>query len=450
MEDQAGQGRRAELGDLQQADYCASDAVALEFTLQIANWHLITDAFGAGACAHARAHLLSLLHELAAARGLVNFNDDWIVAEGNSLDVRLPLAGSRRQGDHLDELPAALCSAAALRPYPYLGHFIHIALSYHPVRARRVASEPGSGAVAFVHDAAAPQICELPTAIQSLPDDPDARRCRADMAEASKLLAMVAADQLELAWQAVCATSDLWEVLYYEALLRVAGQDPGGAAPTDAIEALERLGLVRVLDAHVVAKVLDQLEADPSIFLGVNISARSATLDHWWMEIERRLCARRDLARRLVIEITETAEISPSHATAFADHMRRLGCRIALDDFGVGFASIRRLLALSPDIVKIDSLFVRRAPLSGRDGQVFAHIVGLARAIAPLVVVEGVETDDQCKLTEDAGATWFQGYRSGGATMVRPWVRQPDSHKMLALLRFRDAAAARSAEGAVS
>lgn len=236
------------------------------------------------------------------------------------------------------------------------------------------------------------------------------------------------------------------EVLYCEALLRQVHREPTTSAPSDAIQALEHLGLARELGAHVLTKVLDQLEADSSIFFGANISARSAILDHWWLEIERRLKGRPDLARRLIIEITETVGISPVHAVAFVDHMRGLGCRIALDDFGTGFASIRELLALPLDIVKIPSFFVRQAPMSKRGEKIFMHIIGLARALTPLVVVEGVETDDQCKLTESAGAPWLQGYRSGCPTMGRPSVQQPDSHKMWALLRFRDAEAARSAD----
>ena len=452
MADQAAQSCRARCDDLQQGRGAASQPADIELTLQIANWQLIAGAFGAGACMHARAHLISLICELAAAQGLTDFDVGRIFAAGDSLSLRLPgrmRAGSECQDDLLSELPVALCFAAALRPYTYLGHSIHIALSPHPVRAWRVVSESGSGAVATAHDAAAPHLCGIAAGGAGLPDDPDARRCRSDMAEASKLLGMVAADQLVLAWQAVCATSDMWEVLYYEGLLRAAGQGAGNSAPTVAIRALERMDLVRILDVHVVGKVLDQLEADPSIVLAANISARSATLDHWWLEIGRRLGARRDLARRLVIEITETAEISASRATAFADRLRSLGCRIALDDFGVGFASVRRLLTLSPDIVKIHSLFVRRASLSERDGQVLAHIIGLARAIAPLVVVEGIETDDQCKLAESAGSAWFQGNHGGPPPMVRSWVSQPESHKVRALLRFRDAAVAGSAGRAV-
>src|SRR5690606_435567 len=101
--------------------------------------------------------------------------------------------------------------------------------------------------------------------------------------------------------------------------------------------------------------------------------------------------------------------------------MRSLGCRIAMDDFGVGFASMRRLLALSPDIVKIDSLFVRRAPQSQRNKQILAHMIGLARAIAPCVIVEGIETKDQFWLAEKLGVEWAQGTLTGGPSAIRSW-----------------------------
>lgn len=439
MVNQIGREHRARLHNAQRMEGYSSDLAEVEILFRMVNWQSITVGFGVSVYAEAHSHLAALLNELITERGIADRIESLIVVGRDCFRVRLSLRYSEGQDCDVESLSAALCTAAALRPFVYLGHSIHIALSYRQERGLGAASTPACGAS---------QVCKGAPVGHSLPDHVDARRHRDDMAKGSQLLARMEAGQLELAWQAVCATSDSWEVLYYEALLRQVHREPTTSAPSDAIEALERLGLARVLDAHVVTKVLDQLEADSSIFLGANISARSATLDHWWLEIERRLKGRPDLARRLIIEITETAEISPAHAVAFVDHMRGLGCRIALDDFGTGFASIRQLLVLSPDIVKIPSFFVRRAPMSKRGEQIFMHIIGLARALSPLVVVEGVETEEQCKLTESAGAPWLQGYRSGRPTMGRPWVQQPDSHKMWALLRFRDADAARSAERA--
>ena len=77
----------------------------------------------------------------------------------------------------------------------------------------------------------------------------------------------------------------------------------------------------------------------------------------WWDEIKERLRCAPDLARRLVVEITETAAIPDiSDAARLVSDLRRVGCRVAIDDLDAGFASVRQLLALAPDIVKIENI----------------------------------------------------------------------------------------------
>ena len=178
----------------------------------------------------------------------------------------------------------------------------------------------------------------------------------------------MANDRLMLVWQRIAHAPHQDEILYHEALLRTVENDGTDVAPAEALGALERLGLARSLDQFVVAKVIDELETHPTAVLGVNISAQSAVFDSWWAEAERRLAGNRLIARRLVIEITETAALSSiSETICFVDRMRALGCRIALDDFGVGHASIRQLIALKPDIVKVDGFFMRRAAVAERE-----------------------------------------------------------------------------------
>src|SRR5690606_2633797 len=152
-----------------------------------------------------------------------------------------------------------------------------LVLSCHPVRARRVASEPGSGAAALSTDAAAPKDQDEPAVAPARPDAGWVGRYRSDMAEASGLLRAIEGDDFYLAWQPIRSSSDPYEILYYEGLLRTAqAADGDDAVPHDALCSLERLGLIRLLDHQVVSRVIDQLEADPTVVLAANISALSA------------------------------------------------------------------------------------------------------------------------------------------------------------------------------
>ncbi|MCW2351810.1 EAL domain-containing protein [Sphingobium sp. B12D2B] len=244
---------------------------------------------------------------------------------------------------------------------------------------------------------------------------------RDDMRVAASLVRQARKGELFLAWQAIATDARHQDesdhaYLYSEGLLR--GVSPRGdfTALGEAVASLERLGLVRVLDRHLVLQTIERLRANPLEVLGCNISAQSALLDVWWSTVVSHLEADPGLARRLVIEITETATLPDiSLSVAFCDRLKSLGCRIAIDDFGTGHAAFRTLLTLRPDIIKIDAIFLNRALLSeyGAEFEAFRHLIGLAMSFAAHVVVEGIETSAGLALARKAGACSFQGYHIG-------------------------------------
>ena len=423
MRDQRKQDRQARIRPPEPPEGSPADAVDNTFALRIENLWAVRAVYGEGAADCALGHVVAQFGILIGSPVATIVRSNRVIADGQWIEVRLPPQAVRpnvHDEGASHRLALSLCASAAARPFAYDGHSIHLVLSCHPVRARRVASESGSGAAALSTDAAAPKDQGEPAVTAARPDAGWAGRYRSDMAQASGLLRAMEEDDFCLAWQPIRSSSNPHDILYYEGLLRTAQAAQGDDAVPHALSALERLGLVRFLDHQVVSRVLDQLEADPAVVLAANISALSAVFDQWWIAIESRLLRRHDVARRLVLEITETAELSPSEATIFTDRMRRLGCRIAVDDFGVGFASIRRSLALSPDIVKVDGSFVRRIDRSERDRRILAGVMGLARAISSLVVVEGVETETQREFLEGLGADWIQGNCVGRPSVVRP------------------------------
>ncbi len=104
--------------------------------------------------------------------------------------------------------------------------------------------------------------------------------------------------------------------------------------------------------------------------------------------------------------------------------MRGFGCRIALDDFGAGFTSLRHLQALALDTVKIDGSFVRNLAEKA-DNQVFLrHLVGLARSLKLLTVAECVETAEEAALLRREGVHFLQGYYYGVPSLEPPWAVQ--------------------------
>ncbi len=201
------------------------------------------------------------------------------------------------------------------------------------------------------------------------------------------------------------------QILYWECLSRLTDGYGRALSPARFVAALERQGLARLFDAHVIRSTIALLKRTKDISLGCNISAQSAKPDEWWRHVEDVLAKDRDVACRLVIEITESAPVTnPDTYARFVTRMRSLGCRIALDDFGKGFHSIGLTRECRPDIIKLDAGLIPRGDRSEVDIDLFTRLISLANALADTVVVEGVEDQTDQSTAVKCGAYWMQGY----------------------------------------
>lgn len=219
-------------------------------------------------------------------------------------------------------------------------------------------------------------------------------------------------------------------VLYRECLARKVDSTSGSveALPCHFIPALEKLGMTRGFDRVIVRKTIELLRRVRSVRLGCNVSALSATNDAWWSSTFQLLKASPSLASRLVIELTETAECPDmDEAIAFCEALRSFGCKVAVDDFGAGFSSMGFALRVKPDIVKVDMTIIRETRHSGGI-PMLRNLLDLLGNIAPDVIVEGIESDDDARVAIEAGAKWLQGYHVEGVSasaIDRAWLR-PD------------------------
>lgn len=119
---------------------------------------------------------------------------------------------------------------------------------------------------------------------------------------------------------------------------------------------------------------------------------------------------------RVTAEITESALLIDHEAVAQRlQKLRDAGVRIAVDDFGTGYASLAYLTSLPLDAIKIDRGLVRDIVGGERDRIVVKAMIHLARELGLKVVVEGVETTGQLALLADWGCDLYQGFLGAGA-----------------------------------
>ncbi|HEV7321265.1 MAG TPA: EAL domain-containing protein [Ensifer sp.] len=209
--------------------------------------------------------------------------------------------------------------------------------------------------------------------------------------------------------QHVNSVADVGQILYSECLGRLVKPDGVIMTAGEFIGYLEAAGRVAALDRHMLTLAFDWLACHPCGDLGCNISADNISNERNRALLFDLLVANASLAPRLVLELTESLPISAHPAAGkFLQSLRDLGYRIAVDDFGTGFSTPEALLSLPVDIVKIDGFFLRLGRSEAR--RFLQHMVGLASCVAPVVIVEGVETYAQFETAQAAGASHVQGF----------------------------------------
>jgi EAL domain-containing protein (putative c-di-GMP-specific phosphodiesterase class I) len=115
-----------------------------------------------------------------------------------------------------------------------------------------------------------------------------------------------------------------------------------------------------------------------------------------------------------VFEITETAALSDFTATCnLMDQIRQLGCKFALDDFGVGFSSFYYLKQLPVDYIKIDGSFIRDLARNADDRILVKAIGEIAHGFGKKTVAEFVENAETLELLNTYGIDYAQGYHIG-------------------------------------
>jgi EAL domain-containing protein (putative c-di-GMP-specific phosphodiesterase class I) len=220
-------------------------------------------------------------------------------------------------------------------------------------------------------------------------------------------------DLFVLHYQPIVSLAD-GRLSHHEALVRLADERDGGViGPASFLPAAERYGLIRAIDRMALEKVVTLL-AEASGSIAMNLSALSVTDPAMLGEIERVLALHGVDPCRLVLEVTETASISDMpRASEFCAGVQRLGCAVALDDFGAGFGSFHYLKHLPFSYLKIDGDFIRGLPGSAHDQLVVKALVGLVREMGQQTIAEFVGDRETLELLREYGVDYAQGFEIG-------------------------------------
>lgn len=246
----------------------------------------------------------------------------------------------------------------------------------------------------------------------------DARR-RETMRATDEIVTALNERRIALAYEPV-VHAQTRAVVLHECLMRIQRSDGEIAQAGEIVPVAERLGLVRMLDHRMLELVLAELAADPSLQASMNVSPVSALGKEWSAGLAALLRGAPQIAERLTIEITETAAIQDvDDACGFVTRVKDLGCRVAIDDFGAGYASFRNLRRLGVDMVKVDGAFVQNIVKSEEDRAFVRTLIELARRLSLTTVAEWVQDEEAARLLSGWGCDYLQGALVGLAAPER-------------------------------
>jgi EAL domain-containing protein (putative c-di-GMP-specific phosphodiesterase class I)/DNA-binding NarL/FixJ family response regulator len=166
------------------------------------------------------------------------------------------------------------------------------------------------------------------------------------------------------------------------------------------------VGLREELELAAVAAGIDAMGAmAPGSFLAVNASPELLG------EVSLAEMIAAAPTRRMVVEVTEHVEVADYDTLATGlDALRTSGCCIAVDDAGAGYSSLRHILRLRPDYIKLDMTLTRGIDSDGDRRALASSLLTFAREVSATVIAEGIETPAELDTLRDLGATLGQGY----------------------------------------
>ena len=238
---------------------------------------------------------------------------------------------------------------------------------------------------------------------------------------ADEVMLALKENRLKLAYQPIIAARSR-QVSHYECLLRMARPDDSIVTAGHFVPAAEQMGIVHLVDRFALESTVAQLKAHKAITLAVNVSGTASSDPAWLQDFVDYVRSAKDVASRLIVELTETAALHHFEENAqFVSQLRELGVRVAIDDFGAGYTSFRNLQLLHVDTVKIDGSYVKDLSASP-ENQVFVRtLVGLARNFDIKTVAEWVGSDEDAALLQTFGVDYFQGFHFGEPVTDPRW-----------------------------
>ena len=201
-----------------------------------------------------------------------------------------------------------------------------------------------------------------------------------------------------------------------EAFMRLDSIELGTVSPGEFIPVAEEAGLINDLGEWALVeacrfnrRIIDA--GNKPILVSVNIST-SQLRGNRLLNLVKSIPEKTGMPLEyLEIEITEKVLMKNfEHNLEIMNHLKGLGVKSALDDFGIGYSSLNMLRKLPVNVLKLDRGFINEASCTERGFIVLNHVTQMSRDLKATVVCEGIETSEQVNMLKNAGGDIAQGF----------------------------------------
>lgn len=220
--------------------------------------------------------------------------------------------------------------------------------------------------------------------------------------------ALEAGDLVAAFQSIVTPTRNIWAI---EALVRWHHEEFGQIPPPEIISIAEDMRLVNEVSLAVVQQACKAAQACPGILISINLSAVQLMDDTFALALEDTVSDHDLEPDRFQLEIGEADFVDRRKAIATTlRHLRRVGFRIAVDDYGSASCSVSELQRLGVTTLKLDHRLLENAHETGSIA-VIRSKVALAKSLGMVVVSEGIDNLDDEAAAIQAGCDYLQGFR---------------------------------------
>ncbi|TOF21395.1 sensor domain-containing phosphodiesterase [Vibrio parahaemolyticus] len=170
-------------------------------------------------------------------------------------------------------------------------------------------------------------------------------------------------------------------------------------------------------NTHMIRSTLHYMRDKKGDF-SINLSPQDLLSDKTLMLLEHEISQLND-STRIGLEVLESEQIKDyGRMIEVCSHFRKLGARIIVDDFGSGYSNIDEILKLEPEVIKLDGSLIRDIDKDLKQRKIASQLVRLCQVFNAETVAEFVHNREVCKIAQDMGVDYLQGYYLGEPTRL--------------------------------